>query len=437
MRTKMMLQEYLDFGHGSTSVKVVREWQGKYEAIDFVLRTTPGVLTSAHADLSELSESREGRKSKYTSEEILRALIVMFVEGDDYRGVVIRIDSSPFLRWFVGIGEVRDMMDFTFLSRGLSALSEETLQAMNGALRAGAVKDGKISGDRLRADTTVVEANIHYPTDSGLLWDCFRVLARELKGVQKRYPELELSHRFHTKKAKREHIFISRYANSRCQKRRRLVKGSYRKLTRMTRSITAICREIIGVLPGWSLEGPMLERLEGLASRVVDQAQKRVLDGINVPCDEKVFSIFEEHTELIKRGKANKPVEFGHKVVLSQTKEKFISQYDVLFPKQEDRVLVDSLLNAHRATFGKHPKALSLDEGFYESATQLKTLRKKIGTVSLRKKGKLTEEEQALEKTKEFAAGQRFRAGIEGCISLLKRAFKLSRCLFKGFTTTP
>jgi IS5 family transposase len=433
VRTKMMHQEYLDFEKESSPLKVVREWEEKYEGIDRVLRESPRVLELAHGDLSRLSQSRKGRSSKYTSEEILRALIVMFVEGDDYRGAVIRIEGSPYLREFVGIRDVKPMMDFTFLSRAVGVLGEKTVMAMNEALAREAVRSEKISGKKLRGDTTVVETNIHFPTDAWLLWDCYRVLARELKRVQKGVNGLKVRHRFHTKKVKRDYLFISRHSRSESKRRRREVKSRYRRLIQRVRWISMVCAEIREQLPSWSLEEPELARWEILTDSVIDQAERRVLHGLQVPCNEKVYSIFEEHTELIMRGKARKPLEFGHKVVLAQTEEKFISQYEVLRQNQTDQALVDPILASHRKTFGKDPESMSLDQGFYESPEQLAELRKTIKTVSIRKKGKLTEEERALQSHEEFKAGQRFRAGIEGSISVLKRAFKLARCLFKGF----
>ena len=151
----------------------------------------------------------------------------------------------------------------------------------------------------------------------------------------------------------------------------------------------------------------------------------------------KVYSIFEEHTELIKRGKAGKPIEFGHKIMLAQTGEKFISQYQVYKHKQEDAVLVDSMLADHRAIFEDNPEVLSLDQGFYERADKLRKLRVDISTVSIRKKGRKTEEEQEAENSEEFKDGQRFRAGIEGTISVLKRGYKLHRCLLQDLRTMP
>ena len=214
MRTKRSDQMYLSFS-GMSTLKVVKEYRSKYGAIAAILDANPGILAAAHRDLARnLSESREGRRTKYTSEEILRALIVMFIEGDSYRDVVVRIENSEFLRDFVGLG-TRSMMDFTFLSRAFGCLSLKTWEGINERLRSYAVANEKVSGEKLRADTTVYEANIHYPTDSSLLWDSYRTLVRLMRRVRKEYPGLNLTYRFHDRKVKRLYLFISRNAGSR------------------------------------------------------------------------------------------------------------------------------------------------------------------------------------------------------------------------------
>ena len=170
-----------------------------------------------------------------------------------------------------------------------------------------------------------------------------------------------------------------------------------------------------------------------LVARIHHQAYQRVIEGQTLPADEKLYSLFEAHTELLKRGKAGKPVEFGHKVLFAQTGEKFIHHYQVLERRVEDKDLLAPALAAHKALFGDHPDLLAADKGFYESMDQIGKLEKDIQTVSIAKKGGRTPAEYDRETTDDFLAGQRFRAGSEGSISVLKRAFKLGRCLFQGF----
>ena len=170
-----------------------------------------------------------------------------------------------------------------------------------------------------------------------------------------------------------------------------------------------------------------------IVERIIDQTKRRVIGGETVPSTEKVYSLFEEDTELIMRGKARSPVEFGHKVLVAQTGEKFIHHYEAYRWQLADKNLLDGTLSAHARLFGDGPQVLAGDKGFYESRDQIEKLSKDIRTVSICKKGRRNASETERESAKEFKEGQRFRAGSEGTISVLKRAFKLNRCLFKGF----
>jgi len=425
-------QPYLNFC-ASSSLKVVREYRAKYEAMGRLLEDNPGVLALAHGDFAKyLSSSPGGRRGQYTSGQILRALVVMFVEEDSFRDAVIRIDTSEFLRDFVGLG-IQPTMDFSFLSKAHSALSEATWRAMNAALGEYGRGEGKISGERLRLDSTVYESNIHYPTDSSLLWDGFRTLARVLKQLQQELPRLGLKHRFHPKKIKKLAFFIARNAGSPSASKKRRVRGAYRKLIERVRWIASVGREALGRAERAGYEVEALERFLPTVERIVDQAQRRVLDGCAVACEEKVYSLFEAHTELLQRGKAGKPVEFGHKVLIAQTGEKFIHHYEVLSRRREDIELLEPTLEAHRRLFERNPEVVATDKGFYESMKQIARLERDIATVSICKKGRRNERETERESTEAFREGQRFRAGVEGSISVLKRAYKLGRCFFKGF----
>jgi IS5 family transposase len=376
-----------------------------------------------------LSQSKRGRKSEYTSEQILRSLIVMFVEQDSFRQVVIRIENSEFLRHFVGLG-IKSMMDFSFLDKAFCVLSDKAWQTMNRVLAQYAKEQEKISPDKLRLDTTVYETNIHYPTDSSLLWDSFRTLASLLQQIQQELPQLALKHRFHVKKVKKLAYFITRNIGS---SNKRKVKSTYRKLIGRVSWIAEVAREALSILDRAGYEAELLAHYVPIIERIINQAEQRVLHGVIVAADEKVYSLFEEHTELLKRGKAGKPIEFGHKVLIAQTGEKFIHHYKVFPKRQEDKELVEPTLKAHKQLFGTGPDVLATDKGFYENMKQIIKLEKNIVTVSICKKGRRNQQEYERECTEEFKDGQRFRAGCEGSISVLKRVFKLGRCLFKGF----
>ena len=168
---------------------------------------------------------------------------------------------------------------------------------------------------------------------------------------------------------------------------------------------------------------------------VVKQATRRVMYGEVVANSEKIFSLFEPHTELLKRGKAHKPLEFGHMVLLEQVENKFISDYEVFAKRPNESLLVDGILERHEKIFGDYPGSFTADRSFYESMEQVRSLEKVIDNVSIAKKGSRSEEELEREHDPVFKMLQRFRAGIEGTISYLKRCFKMSRCLYRSFQT--
>jgi len=437
MRTKFSPQLYIDFSRES-SLKVVTEYRRKYERISDILRANPRIVGLAHNDFSKLlSTSRRGRRSTHTSEQILRALLVMFLEQEPYRKTVISINDNEFLRHFVGLGD-RGMMDYSFLCRAMGVLSKETLHAMNDLLFDWAVASGKTGGENLRLDTTVYETNIHHPTDSSLLWDGFRTLTRILRGAQRAYPEYLVRHRFHDKKVKKLSYFIARNAKSNAKGTKRKVKSTYRTLTERTAWIVEVAREAIVLLEktgDWEVK-ELIDELRHyvlLVERVIYQTEQRVFHGIMLPADQKVYSLFEPHTELLKRGKAGKPVEFGHKVLIAQTAEKFIHHYRALPKQQNDRDLLAPTLQEHKRLFDALPDMLATDKGFYQNMRQIEGLEREIETVSIAKKGRRTREQYERETNEAFIEGQKFRAGCEGSISVLKRAFNLGICLFKGF----
>ncbi len=432
MRTKSTKQQYFDFARKSR-LKVVNEYRKKYKILSQLLNKNPRLVSLVHQDLAKmLSKSNSGRKSEYTSEQILRSLIVMFVEQNSYRKVVIHIENSEFLRNFVGLG-IKPMMDYSFLNKAFVILGDRTWKIMNKVLAQYAKEQEKISPEKLRMDTTVYETNIHYPSDSSLLWDSFRTLARLLQQIQQELPQLALKHRFHIKKVKKLFLFITRNAASKNKSKKRKVKSTYRILIGRVNWIAEVAQETLALLHQAGYDAELLAHYIPIVEKITSQAEQRVFQGVKLAADEKVYSLFEEHTELLKRGKAGKPIEFGHKVLIAQTGEKFIHHYEVFPKRKEDKELIKPTLKVHKQLFGTGPDVLATDKGFYENMKQVLKLEKNITTVSICKKGRRNQQEYERESTEEFKDGQRFRAGCEGSISVLKRVFKLGRCLFKGF----
>jgi transposase, IS5 family len=176
-------------------------------------------------------------------------------------------------------------------------------------------------------------------------------------------------------------------------------------------------------LAGLGLElGAYLPAME----KVVAVARRAQFNGETVPASERTFSLFEQHTELIKRGRRQKPVEFGHKVLLSQSPEKFITDYEVYEKQQADCELTESVIQRHEKLFGTRPEVLAADKGFCPAKEKYEELVQQVGTLAIPRRM-----QDFVDKV--LAHWQAFRAGIEGTISGLKRAFRLVRCFFKGF----
>jgi IS5 family transposase len=176
-----------------------------------------------------------------------------------------------------------------------------------------------------------------------------------------------------------------------------------------------------------------IEHYCSLGAPVIDQARRRVLNREQVPTAEKIYSIFEPHTDLIKRGKVRTPVEFGHKVFLAESAIGLITQYEVLKGNPVDEVHVIPSLQHHHRVFRRGPKLYSTDRGFFSEQNVEACVNGGVTTVSIPQRGgNRTPQREAYERSPAFKDGQRFRAGIEGRISVLMRGRGMKRCLAQG-----
>jgi IS5 family transposase len=446
---RIKLDPQVALTYGGSHLKATIQYFERYSSINQILLDVPAILEAFHQDAARpLERAARKRRSRFTSDHLLRAILVMDIEALTYRETSIRIDDSEFLRRFVGIHS-GPAMDYSTLAKVFKAIRPETWKLINRHLADRAISEEHIEGNTLRSDTTTHETNVHYPTDSSLLWDSYRVLARLLDELRGYDGESVGDGHLQTKYVKRLALQIARRANpteSGQEKVERLYPPLLAEVSRIliwsrearTQCEVRLAKGLCGTHGICDLISPLLlqmHRFEGLTARVIDQAQRRVLGGESVPNAEKILSIFEPHTELLKLGKAAKPVEFGHMVLLSQVENKFISNYDVFEKRPSDASLVDGILADHKALFGHLPESFAADKGFYESMEKLRQLEVIIPDVSIAKKGSRNAEETAREHAATFKALQRFRAGIEGSISYLKRCFKLRRCLYRSFDT--
>jgi IS5 family transposase len=411
-------------------LKTVREYREKYKGISRILDDHPEILDLAHEDLKRLSSGgRKGREADFTSETILRALVVHGIEGLSLRDTVVRIAESEFLQDFLRTRK-RAVMDYSFLDRCFQAIGPATWKELNAALTQAAVKSGAIDVSTIRADTTAVETNIHWPTDASLLWDTWRVAARLLREGRAIAPET-CPHRFHDRKTKRLYLFITRYAKSKNARRRRKVRAAFRQLIARAEWIVGVARWFCDWAPLRNILeltaiADELRRFLPAMKRVVQQARRAQLEGEKVPAAERVFSIFEPHTELLMRGRRQKPVEFGHMVLLCQSPEKFITDYEAYRRRRADCQLTEEVIERHEGLFGQTPEVLAADMGFCPDEEKYEELQGRVGTLAIpRRMRDLADAVMSMWRS--------FRAGIEGTISGLKRAFRLARCHYRGF----
>ena len=448
MRPRINTQDEFEFQ--PSNLKLTNDYYAKYQAISATLDENPEIMDAIHRDLASALEEivardKRGAKYKFTSDTILRIVLCQIIEGCSLREIIIRIDDSNFLRRFVRIFN-GPMIDFTAFCKLRNHIQPETWKDVNGLLAQAAVAGEQVKGHRLRLDTTAVETNIHYPTDSSLLWDTYRTLARFIEQIREIAPALVGDRRLLLRKVKKLQQKIGRKASKNARSKEAL-KPLYSKLFGLVENILHWSDEIAerlaqpSVQPRYALlEQATMEscrkelvHYRGLGEWVLDQARRRILDDEAVPNEEKIFSIFEPHTELLKRGKAAKEIEFGHMIQIQQVEGKFITDYEVFETKPVEHQLVEPALERHKELFGKHPDELAGDKGYYERMEQIERLSEIVEVVAIGKKGKRTEEQTRRETDPAFRHAQRFRAGVEGTISFLKRVLGLFRCYNKGW----
>ncbi len=437
MRAKKIAQPELNFD--PPSLKITQDFYAKYECISHLLDENPTILDLVHGDLAPLVERMEGEgRGRYASDTVLRLCVCQVVEGLSLRETIVRVDTCGALRRFVRV-DGGSMMDYSTFCRLRNAIVPETWRKINQALAQYAVAEEAISAENLRLDTTAVETNIHWPTDSSLLVDVFEVVKRDLDRARELGVDLLAGRRFHVDRVRKLGLRIIRKGGRRGVAAKEL-KPLYKRLIRQVEEIlsvtgsVAMCLRDIAASSGCREDelAARLSEFQTLGAQVISQARRRVINEESVPNDEKLFSVFEPHTELLKRGKAGKPIEFGHMIQIQQVKEKFITDYGVYEKKPVEPQLLETALDSHRSLFGVNPKCLTADKGYFERTT-VDALEQEIEMVSIGKKGKRTPAQTEREHDPAFRHAQRFRAGVEGTISYLKRVLGLSRCFTKGW----
>ncbi|WP_422923133.1 ISNCY family transposase [Singulisphaera sp. PoT] len=374
-------------------------------------------------------------------EVLLRMLVVMRIYGWSYEQAEYHVKDSLVLRQFCRVYLER-VPDDTTLIRWANTLGPEAIRKLNDRVVELARRKKIARGRKLRVDTTAVETDIHFPTDSGLIGDGIRVasrLFRRAKAVLGEAAEgLGDAFRGRVRTVRRISRELHRIARRKGDEARSAMRAGYEKLVATAREAISQAGRVREALkdhtePKAARIGARLGELVPRLMRCVDQAVRRVLRGESVPSAEKLVSIFEPHSQVIPRHKAGKPVEFGRKIRLDEVEGGIVSGYAILDRGggQDQPYLADAL-DQHQRMFARAPDLLAADRGMSSAGNQRLARDRGVKHVALPHVGKSPPGRRALEKERWFRRGYRFRAGIEGRIHALKRDFGLRRCRYRG-----
>ncbi len=389
-----------------------------------ILDAHPQIAHLVHDDLVAGRRSDTGRRG-LTGEQVLRIALLKQIHGVSYRELEFHLQDSDAFRAFVGLG-FEERPSYQSLQANVKRIRAETWESINGILISWAADEGIERGDVVRTDTTVVDANIHEPADSNLLWDCVRVMTRLMKRIAKRKPSLRKAFPDRTRRARRRAYTLK------FDRRRIDVRAAYRDLIHVTEEVAHAATDVARRAAGSaSVESSVNELLELLAlvDRVVDQARRRVLGHEKVPVAEKIVSIFEDHTDIIV--KDNRETRYGHKICLTGGKSSLVLDCVIEEGNPADSTLVERSLERHIAQYGKAPRQAAMDGGFASKANVECAKALGVEDIAFHRKRGLEISDMA-RSAWVFRRLRDFRSGIEGCISTLKRAFQMGRCTWRG-----
>jgi IS5 family transposase len=391
------------------------------QAIADFLDDQKEMIERVRSDLVRGLKKPGSGRNGLTAPQVLRSLVLMRVKNWDYRELRERIADGLMLRQFADFYCARVPKHDAF-QRGFIRLTPQTLKAIN---------------------DLVVQAAVDLGLEDGtFLWYVVRVVTRLVRRLGKLLKLRRIKgFRDRTRSARRRMYEIQRMTT---RQRDEEQTGTYRELIGIAEEVVESARmalEKTSKTRGKDMLADMaveeirkdIEHYCGLGSQVIDQARRRVLNGEQVPNAEKIYSIFEPHTDLIKRGKVRTPIEFGHKVFLAESAQGLITQYEVLKGNPSDEIHVAPSLDRHMEAFGRVPELYGSDRGFFSEQNIASCAQEGVKVVCIPQRGgKKTPEREAYEKSADFKQGQRFRAGIEGRISVLFRGRGMKRCLAEG-----
>jgi len=396
--------------------------------ISQILRLHPGMAELVEQDLVRGVKRPDTGARGMSGEQVLRVLLLKQMNGFSYAELGFHVADSVSYRSFCLFGALGSTPSRSTLAENLKKVRPETLEQIQRMLLEYASRIGVEQGRKVRIDSTVVEANIHTPTDSSLLWDGVRVLTRLLKRADERFEfGLWTNHR---RRAKRRMLEVQNTGN----KRKRT--AAYRDLLKVSRKVVGYACRADNHLRDQHLEDAAAQELAhqlthymALLQRVIKQTERRVIHGEKVPSSEKLVSLFEPHTDIIVKDRRD--TFYGHKVFVTGGASGLILDCKIEPGNPADSTMALPMLEAQNEIYGRPPRQAAMDGGF----TSIQNLRdaKELGVQDVcfhKKRGLLVSD--MTRSTWVYRRLRDFRAGIEGMISFLKRAFGLRRCTWRG-----
>jgi IS5 family transposase len=383
-------------------------------------------------------KSRTRGRRQTPAEVVLRLLILKHVRNWSYEVLEREVRANLVYRTFARIGAEK-VPDAKTLGRLGQVVGPDVVADLHRRMVEIAVENRIVAGRRMRVDTTVVETNIHYPTDSSLLGDGARVLTRVMKKVEQAAGGLVSKVRDRMRTVRKKVVAIAVAARQKGaageEKRRHIYKG----LLSVTRKIVNQAKRVMGEMDQFGRRKK--KQFSGLRSQLVTMAERvqqvakqtraRVFGG-NTKFDEKLVSVFEPQTEIIRKGKASKPTEFGKLVKVQEAENQIITHFEVYDERPSDSALLVDAVEIHQQQTGSLPRIVAADAGFYSQANEKKLQEMGVKNVSVPNRNTRSEQRRSHQKKRSFKEGQRWRTGCEGRISVLKRRHGLNRCRYRG-----
>jgi IS5 family transposase len=431
------------FGDGFIRETVDELWEGWMRQADAILADEELLAAVHHALQQRRPHSRTHGRPGTPAEVVLRMLLLKHIRDWSFADLEREVRGNLLDREFTRIGAEK-VPDAKTLGRLAQALGPEVIEKIHARIIALAQELAVVQGRRMRVDTTIVETNIHYPTDSGLMGDGVRVLTRLMKKVTEIAGEAGTKLRDRKRSMQRRLVEIGRATRSKGKAAQEKVQAIYRKLVEVTSRVVGQAKKFsaeIGrgtkqaadVLQQATLEGLRrgLDAFIALVQQVIRQTKAGVFGG-NTRAEGKLVSIFEPDTEIIRKGKASKPTEFGKMVKLQEAENQIIIAYEVYDERPNDKDLLVPAVQLHEQRLDRPPELVAGDAGFYSAHGEATIQDMGVKRVSIPNHSTKSTERRRHQKQRWFRKGQKWRTGCEGRISVLKRRHGLNRCRYKG-----